>query len=81
MDFMNGWPTSLWHFRQEFHPFSISSIDGDDAFRITIKALGDCTRHIQSIESGALARVQVDSELSSESLPRLGNFGSPAGWV
>jgi predicted ferric reductase len=42
----------------EFHPFSISSIDGADAFRVTVKALGDCTRHIQSIEPGALARVQ-----------------------
>jgi predicted ferric reductase len=50
--------TQLFKGCREFHPFSISSIDGDDAFRITIKALGDCTRHIQSIESGALARVQ-----------------------
>ncbi len=42
----------------EFHPFSVSSIDGADAFRVTVKALGDCTRHIQSIEPGVLARVQ-----------------------
>ena len=42
----------------EFHPFSISSIDGAAAFRITVKALGDCTRRIQSIEPGVAARVQ-----------------------
>ncbi len=42
----------------EFHPFSVSVIDGDDAFRVTVKALGDCTRHIQSIEPGVPARVQ-----------------------
>ena len=43
---------------REFHPFSVSSIDADDAFRVAVKALGDCTGHIQSIEPGALARVQ-----------------------
>ena len=42
----------------EFHPFSVSTAGGADAFRVTIKALGDCTRHIQSIEPGVLARVQ-----------------------
>jgi predicted ferric reductase len=42
----------------EFHPFSVSAIDGADAFRVTVKALGDCTRQIQSIVPGVLARVQ-----------------------
>jgi predicted ferric reductase len=42
----------------EFHPFSVSSIDGEDVFRIAVKALGDCTRKIQSIKPGVLTRVQ-----------------------
>ena len=42
----------------EFHPFTVSSIDGASGFRIAVKALGDCTRNIQSIEPGVLARVQ-----------------------
>ena len=43
---------------REFHPFTVSSIDGASGFRITVKALGDCTRNIQSIEPGVPARVQ-----------------------
>jgi predicted ferric reductase len=42
----------------EFHPFTVSSIDGVSGFRIAVKALGDCTRNIQSIEPGVPARVQ-----------------------
>ncbi|WP_298358220.1 ferric reductase-like transmembrane domain-containing protein [Rhodoblastus sp.] len=42
----------------EFHPFTVSSVDGVSGFRIAVKALGDCTRNIQSIEPGVPARVQ-----------------------
>ncbi len=42
----------------EFHPFTVSSIDRLSGFRIAVKALGDCTRRIQSVEPGVPARVQ-----------------------
>ncbi|WP_294537268.1 ferric reductase-like transmembrane domain-containing protein [uncultured Rhodoblastus sp.] len=42
----------------EFHPFTVSSIDGASGLRVAVKALGDCTRNIQSIEPGVPARVQ-----------------------
>jgi predicted ferric reductase len=42
----------------EFHPFSLSSIERDDVLRIGVKALGDCTRRMQSIRPGVSARVQ-----------------------
>ena len=42
----------------EFHPFTVSARLADGALRIAVKALGDCTRHIQSIETGVMARVQ-----------------------
>jgi predicted ferric reductase len=41
----------------EFHPFTVSAIEADDVLRIGVKALGDCTRHIQSIRPGVAARV------------------------
>ena len=41
----------------EFHPFTVSSIGADRAIRVGVKALGDCTRRIQAIEPGVLARV------------------------
>ena len=41
----------------EFHPFTVSAIGTDQQIRIGVKALGDCTRHIQSIEPGVIARV------------------------
>jgi predicted ferric reductase len=42
----------------EFHPFSVTAMDADHVIRIGVKALGDCTRHIQSVEPGVMARVQ-----------------------
>jgi predicted ferric reductase len=42
----------------EFHPFTVSSTEGSSRLRIAVKALGDCTRRMQSIEPGVLARVQ-----------------------
>jgi predicted ferric reductase len=41
----------------EFHPFTVSSMGADRQIRVGVKALGDCTRRIQSIEPGVLARV------------------------
>ncbi|ABD08984.1 Oxidoreductase FAD/NAD(P)-binding [Rhodopseudomonas palustris HaA2] len=41
----------------EFHPFTISAIDRDGALRLAVKALGDCTRRMLSIEPGVAARV------------------------
>lgn len=42
----------------EFHPFTVSAIDGSQVIRVAVKALGDCTRHIQSVRPGVAARVQ-----------------------
>ncbi|SBT05165.1 Ferric reductase domain protein protein transmembrane component domain protein [Candidatus Accumulibacter aalborgensis] len=41
----------------EFHPFTVSSIGADLEIRVGVKALGDCSRRIQGIEPGVLARV------------------------
>lgn len=41
----------------EFHPFTVSAIDAAQQISVGVKALGDCTRHIQSIEPGVMARV------------------------
>jgi predicted ferric reductase len=41
----------------EFHPFTVSSMGGHGQIRVGVKALGDCTQHIQSIEPGVMARV------------------------
>lgn len=42
---------------REFHPFSVSSVDADQVIRVGVKALGDCTRHMQSIQPGVAARL------------------------
>ena len=41
----------------EFHPFTISAAGADGEICFGVKALGDCTRKIQSIEPGVMARV------------------------
>jgi predicted ferric reductase len=41
----------------EFHPFTVSSIDRDAVVRIGVKALGDCTRRMLSMEANVAARV------------------------
>lgn len=41
----------------EFHPFTVSALGADGRIAIGVKALGDCTRKIQSIEPGVMARV------------------------
>lgn len=51
-------PTRRFKGCREFHPFTVSSVDDVSGFRIAVKALGDCTRNIQSVEPGVPARVQ-----------------------
>jgi predicted ferric reductase len=41
----------------EFHPFTVSAVGVSGEMQIGVKALGDCTQKIQSIEPGVLARV------------------------
>lgn len=42
----------------EYHPYTVSGTAPDGALTLSIKALGDCTRNIQSLEPGVAARVQ-----------------------
>lgn len=42
----------------EFHPFTVSAVGASGELQIGVKALGDCTQKIQSIEPGVMARVQ-----------------------
>jgi predicted ferric reductase len=41
----------------EFHPFTVSAVGAGGEMQIGVKALGDCTQKIQSIEPGVMARV------------------------
>ena len=71
------------HFRgcREFHPFTISAIRQDGALSLGIKALGDCTRHLQTLESGVSARIQgpfgdfLSENISTSSLWIAGGIG------
>jgi predicted ferric reductase len=60
----------------EYHPYTISAIHSNGALSLGIKALGDCTRHLQLIESGVSARVQGPFGTFLESLP-----AGPCLWV
>jgi len=42
----------------EFHPFTVSAVGAGGEIQVGVKALGDCTQKIQSIEPGVMARVQ-----------------------
>lgn len=42
----------------EYHPYTVSGAAPDGALTLSIKALGDCTRNIQSLEPGVAVRVQ-----------------------
>jgi predicted ferric reductase len=48
------------HFRDcgEFHPYTISKAAEDGSLSLSVKASGDCTRHIQSLEPGVVVRLQ-----------------------
>lgn len=43
---------------REFHPFTISAQAADGTISLGIKALGDCTRRLLSIEGGVAVRIQ-----------------------
>jgi predicted ferric reductase len=42
----------------EYHPYTLSAMAPDGSLSIGIKALGDCTRHLQSVQPGVAVRVQ-----------------------
>jgi predicted ferric reductase len=42
----------------EYHPYTVSAVVPDGHLSLGIKALGDCTRQLQSIRCGAAARIQ-----------------------
>lgn len=42
----------------EFHPYTICDARDDGSLTLAIKALGDCTTQIQSLQKGVAARVQ-----------------------
>ena len=45
-------------FRNQFHPFSITSAPGEPRLRITVKAVGDYTRALRALEPGVDAVVE-----------------------
>lgn len=42
----------------EYHPFTVSRIEPGHRLRLTVKALGQCTQHLQALEPGVLVRLQ-----------------------
>lgn len=42
----------------EFHPYTLSGLAPDGEWVLGIKALGDCTRHLQAVPVGCAVRVQ-----------------------
>lgn len=71
------------HFRgcREFHPFTVSALTSSGELSLGIKALGDCTQHLQSVECGVSARIQgpfgtfLADEKASPSLWIAGGIG------
>lgn len=71
------------HFRgcAEFHPFTLSDVAADGRITLGIRALGDCTRHLQALEPGVAVRVQgpfgrfLDDEETEPSLWIAGGIG------
>lgn len=47
-----------YHGCGEYHPFSVSGIEKDGSLRLSIKALGPCSKRLQDLESGVLVRLQ-----------------------
>lgn len=43
---------------REFHPFTVSGMAADGSVNISVKALGACTRQLQSLAPGVLVRLQ-----------------------
>ncbi|HRD93606.1 MAG TPA: ferric reductase-like transmembrane domain-containing protein [Accumulibacter sp.] len=42
----------------EYHPFTVSGIDDQGRLRVSVKALGPCSRRIQTIEPGVLVQLE-----------------------
>ena len=42
----------------EFHPYTVSAVAADGEIALGIKALGDCTRHLQTLVPGVAARIE-----------------------
>jgi predicted ferric reductase len=65
-----------YHGCGEYHPFTVSGIEADGGLRVGIKALGSCSQHIQSLESGVLVRLQGPFGIFLEESPSV-----PQLWV
>lgn len=53
--FLDG---SHYHGCREYHPFTVAAAGKDGAMVLAIKALGDCTGTLQSVETGVPVRLQ-----------------------
>ncbi len=42
----------------EYHPYTVSAVAPDGEIALGIKALGDCTRHLQAVVPGVAARIE-----------------------
>lgn len=47
-----------FHGCSEYHPFTVSRIEAGHRLRLTVKALGQCSKHLQAVEPGVLVRLQ-----------------------
>lgn len=65
----------------EYHPFTVSSIERDGSLKLSIKALGPCSNHLQELEVGVQVRLQgpfgvfLDESTSSPQLWVAGGIG------
>ena len=60
----------------EFHPYTVSKIAEDGSLSLSVKALGDCTKHIQTLEPGVAVRLQGPYGIFLLDRP-----SSPAVWI
>lgn len=42
----------------EYHPFTVSGLEAEGRLRVTVKALGPCSRRLQAVEPGVLVRLE-----------------------
>lgn len=47
-----------YHGCREYHPFTVSGVDPQGRLRISIKALGPCSRRLQEVEPGVLVHLE-----------------------
>jgi predicted ferric reductase len=65
----------------EYHPFTVSSIENDGSLKLSIKALGPCSNHLQELEAGVQVRLQgpfgtfLDESTSTPQLWVAGGIG------